>query len=113
MQLSTFSYFLSLAALVSARPAPALAEVESRQDPGFAPGVYFYGAAGAFYEIDFPADNLVHQINQTLSVSSISLSGGATCSFTGIDGSEVSLFGAASASVGPPQQQIYGSCQAH
>ncbi|MCJ1378233.1 hypothetical protein MMC17_001330 [Xylographa soralifera] len=102
---------LPLAALVHCNPIPA--EVKARQDPGFAPGVYFYGAAGAFYEINFPADNLGHAINNTLSVSSITLEGGATCFFTGIDGSSTVLVGADTAVVGPPQQQIFGSCQAH
>ncbi|MCJ1229176.1 hypothetical protein MMC12_005841 [Toensbergia leucococca] len=102
---------LPLVSLVHANPMPARNEI--RQNTGFAPGVYFYGAAGAYYEINFPADNVPHHINNTLSVSSITLSGGATCFFTGANGSEVFLFGHASASVGPPQEQISGSCQAH
>ena len=47
-----------------------------------------------------------------LSISYINSEGGASCSFTGIDGSHTTVVGAQTVVVGPPQTQISGSCLA-
>lgn len=48
-----------------------------------------------------------------LSVSHISFLGGAICSFGGVDGSVVTLAfqDITEADVGPPQAQVFGTCQ--
>jgi len=45
-----------------------------------------------------------------LSVSHITSLGGATCGFTGAEGSETTVVGAQTVDVGPPQPQVSGSC---
>ena len=48
--------------------------------------------------------------DNTLSVSQISSSGGAICSFFGADGSDTFLAGEETVDVGPPQVQVSGVC---
>ncbi|MCJ1348153.1 hypothetical protein MMC31_006384, partial [Peltigera leucophlebia] len=45
-----------------------------------------------------------------LSVNSIQCSGGATCTFHGIDGSVTIVVGTHPVVVAPPQTQVSGSC---
>ncbi|MCJ1289022.1 hypothetical protein MMC34_000554 [Xylographa carneopallida] len=94
-----------LAVLVSAAPTPATHE--ARQ---FQAQITFSGAAGASYTLSVPTDGSDFPINNPLSVSSISLAGGASCGFVGIDGSETTVVGADEVAVGPPQVQVSGSC---
>lgn len=47
-----------------------------------------------------------------MSVSKISLEGGASCAIYGAYGSVTNLEGLSSADVGPPQPQVSGACLA-
>ncbi|KAL9011690.1 MAG: hypothetical protein Q9173_003484 [Seirophora scorigena] len=123
MKAFTISTALALlTSLVSA--APAITPHEARQ---FQAQITFIGAAdGVFYQ-SVPTDGSVFSITLSvpatsvpnlipaanpLSVSKIRSEGGATCSFTGIDGSSTVVVGAQTVDVGPPQTQISGSCRA-
>ncbi|KAK2614600.1 hypothetical protein N8I77_001409 [Diaporthe amygdali] len=97
------SIFAALSGLTSAAPA-----AESRQ---FKAVVTFTGAA-ASYTLQVPTDGSLFQTNNDLAVDLISSQGGATCSFFGIDGASVTIVGANSATVAPPQAIESGSCRA-
>ncbi|KKY21352.1 hypothetical protein UCRPC4_g03789 [Phaeomoniella chlamydospora] len=59
----------------------------------------------------FPVDNQVFDVEDTLSVNQIATSGGATCTFWGVDGSTTTVgSGAETVDVGPPQVQKSGIC---
>lgn len=47
-----------------------------------------------------------------LAIDSISSEGGATCGFFGADGADVTIVGANTVTVGPPQPIVNGSCLA-
>ncbi|ROW01206.1 hypothetical protein VSDG_02714 [Cytospora chrysosperma] len=93
----------ALAGLTSAAPA-----TESRQ---FKAVITFTGAA-ASYTLDVPTDGSVFYTNNDLAVDTISSEGGATCGFFGVDGATVTIVGAHTATVGPPQAIVSGSCLA-
>ncbi|POS77141.1 hypothetical protein DHEL01_v204457 [Diaporthe helianthi] len=97
------SIISALAKLTSAAPA-----AESRQ---FQAVITFSGAA-ASYTLNFPTDATIFYTNSDLAVDTISSLGGATCSFTGVDGAAVTIVGAHSATVAPPQAIVSGSCLA-
>ncbi|KAL8936809.1 MAG: hypothetical protein Q9216_004739 [Gyalolechia sp. 2 TL-2023] len=102
-----------LASMASAAPAPAPATPdqapETRQ---FQAQITFFGAHSASFSLSVPTDGSEFSISNPLSVSKIQSLGGATCGFTGIDGSRVVTVGAQTVDVGPPQTQISGSCLA-
>lgn len=50
--------------------------------------------------------------DNNLAVDTISSQGGATCTFFGVDGASVTIVGAHSATVAPPQAIQSGSCLA-
>lgn len=96
-----------LASLASATPAP---KQEARQ---FQAQITFFGAdSDASFSLSVPTDGSEFSIGNPLSVSKIQSLGGATCSFTGVDGSQTVTVGAQTVDVGPPQTQISGSCLA-
>ncbi|KAM0796648.1 hypothetical protein BDR22DRAFT_892966 [Usnea florida] len=98
---------LTLIAFSTAAPHPA--PQHPRQ---FLASISFYGAGPGppFFFQQFPTDDSVHKINNTLSVSQISSPGGAACTFFGVDGSNTFLFGEQTVDVGPPQAQVSGVC---
>ncbi|KAL8939087.1 MAG: hypothetical protein Q9211_002900 [Gyalolechia sp. 1 TL-2023] len=101
-----------LASLASAAPAPTTPHraPETRQ---FQAQITFFGAdPDAFFSLSVPTDGSAFPINNPLSVSKIRSLGGATCGFTGVDGTRVVVVGAQTVDVGPPQAQISGSCLA-
>ncbi|KAK7748669.1 hypothetical protein SLS53_000690 [Cytospora paraplurivora] len=89
--------------LTSAAPA-----AESRQ---FKAVITFTGAA-ASYTLNVPTDGSVFNTDNDLAVDTITSLGGATCGFTGVDGASVTIVGARSATVAPPQAIVSGSCLA-
>ncbi|KAG8161290.1 hypothetical protein KVR01_009554 [Diaporthe batatas] len=97
------SIISALAGLTFAAPA-----AEPRQ---FKAVITFSGAA-ASYTLDVPTDATVFHTNNGLAVDTISSLGGATCSFSGVDGATVTIVGARSAAVAPPQAIVSGSCLA-
>ncbi|KUJ08296.1 uncharacterized protein LY89DRAFT_725197 [Mollisia scopiformis] len=106
MQTFAITTLLALAAASLTSAAPV---AEPRQ---FQAQLTFYGAAGASYSLSVPADASEFYIDNPLSVSKISLEGGASCGIKGIDGSETVVVGANTVDVGPPQTQVSGSCLA-
>ncbi|KAL4893900.1 hypothetical protein BDV59DRAFT_201220 [Aspergillus ambiguus] len=74
--------------------------------------VTFHGAADASYVRSIPADGSTAVLNNDLSISKISGSGGATCTFHGVDGSVTTVNGQETVDVGPPQTQTWGTCTA-
>ncbi|TAQ90944.1 hypothetical protein B7494_g686 [Chlorociboria aeruginascens] len=105
MKTFTISAFAALlAGLTTAAPT-----IESRQ---FEAQITFTGAGGASYTLSVPTDASVFPITDPLAVSFISSLGGATCGFTGIDGSSTVVIGAQTVVVAPPQAQVSGSCLA-
>ncbi|KAL8895462.1 MAG: hypothetical protein Q9207_008164 [Kuettlingeria erythrocarpa] len=93
---------LSLA--ISALSAPIPDKLSARQ--AFVPKLTFIGADYRdYYYIDAPGDGTSVTITNPLSVSSISLGGGALCSAYGVDGSATTLTGTMTVPVGPPQRQ--------
>ncbi|KAL9006194.1 MAG: hypothetical protein Q9188_001073 [Gyalolechia gomerana] len=101
-----------LASLASAAPAPTTPDwaPETRQ---FQAQITFFGAdSDASFSLSVPTDGSEFSISNPLSVSKIQSLGGATCGFTGIDGSRVVTVGAQTVDVGPPQTQVSGSCLA-
>ncbi|KAL5361680.1 hypothetical protein BJX96DRAFT_152553 [Aspergillus floccosus] len=92
----------AIAGLASAGP------VEKRFDVT----VTFHGAADASYTRHIPADGRTVTLNDVLSISKISSTGGATCTFHGVDGSVTTVNGAQTVDVGPPQTQTWGTCTA-
>ncbi|KAL8653768.1 MAG: hypothetical protein Q9210_001904 [Variospora velana] len=129
--MKTFTISAALALLTSlVSAAPATTPHEARQ---FQAQITFIGAADGSFTQSVPTDgslftirpssspasmflqtsvaNLISAANP-LSVSKISSQGGATCGFSGIDGSLTVLVGAQTVDVGPPQTQISGSCRA-
>lgn len=125
------SILSALAGLTSAAPA-----AESRQ---FQAIITFTGAA-ASYTLQVPTDsspfqtskyktsdkpfhlaspacealcsNLVMATDNDLAIDTVSSQGGATCTFFGVDGASVTVVGAHSATVAPPQAIVSGSCLA-
>ncbi|KAI3392070.1 hypothetical protein diail_6299 [Diaporthe ilicicola] len=97
------SILSALSGLTSAAPA-----AESRQ---FKAIITFTGAA-ASYTLQVPTDSSVFQTNNDLAIDTISSEGGATCSFFGVDEASVTVVGAHSATVAPPQAIVSGSCLA-
>ncbi|KAI7779564.1 hypothetical protein LA080_000753 [Diaporthe eres] len=97
------SVLSALAGLTSAAPA-----AESRQ---FKAVITFTGAA-ASYTLNVPTDATLFQTNNDLAIDTISSQGGATCTFFGVDGASVTIVGAHSATVAPPQAIQSGSCLA-
>ena len=117
---------VALAALINAAPAPTARQFQAQ--------ITFEGATSeAFYTLSVPTDGSVFTICKSsrdpsfppqiqlltynnvanpLSVSHISSQGGASCGFTGIDGSETTVVGAQTVDVEPPQAQVSGSCLA-
>ncbi|KAL1862858.1 hypothetical protein Daus18300_008355 [Diaporthe australafricana] len=97
------SILSALAGLTSAAPA-----AESRQ---FQAIITFTGAA-ASYTLQVPTDSSPFQTNNDLAIDTISSQGGATCTFFGINGASVTVVGAHSGTVAPPQAIVSGSCLA-
>ncbi|KAL9020575.1 MAG: hypothetical protein Q9185_002161 [Variospora sp. 1 TL-2023] len=108
--MKTFTISAALALLTSlVSAAPATTQYEARQ---FQAQITFIGAADGVFTQSVPTDGSLFTITNPLSVSKISSQGGATCGFSGIDGSLTVLVGAQTVDVGPPQTQISGSCRA-
>ncbi|KAK7702252.1 hypothetical protein SLS64_009830 [Diaporthe eres] len=98
------SVLSALAGLTSAAPA-----AEPRQ---FKAVITFTGAA-ASYTLNVPTDATLFQTtDNNLAIDTISSQGGATCTFFGVDGASVTIVGAHSATVAPPQAIQSGSCLA-
>ncbi|KKY35245.1 hypothetical protein UCDDA912_g04790 [Diaporthe ampelina] len=97
------SILSALAGLTSAAPA-----AEPRQ---FEAVITFTGAA-ASYTLNVPTDATLFQTNNNLAVDTIRSEGGASCTFFGVDGARVTIVGANSAAVAPPQAIQSGSCLA-
>ncbi|KAN0071950.1 hypothetical protein V8E54_009679 [Elaphomyces granulatus] len=72
----------------------------------------FYGAAGASFKQQFPADGKIYRITNPLSVSYIQVEGAAICTFYGIDQSVTHVIDGQVVPVGPPQTQVFGTCTA-
>ncbi|KAN0071951.1 hypothetical protein V8E54_009680 [Elaphomyces granulatus] len=70
----------------------------------------FYGAAGASFTQQIPADGQTYPITNPLSISYIGIDGGALCRFFGIDGRITTVVGPQIVPVGPPQTQIAANC---
>ncbi|KAI4243246.1 MAG: hypothetical protein L6R40_003614 [Gallowayella cf. fulva] len=86
----------------------ATSKLEPRQ--AFRPSLTFQGARYQdVYYIDAPGDGTPVTITNPLSVSYISLGGGALCEIRGAEGSVTTLTGSQfQVPVGPPQRQIRG-----
>lgn len=140
MKFSTISAALALLA-TSALASPVPADAPSKRQfeaqitfQGAPPDVAFYTLSfptdGSFVPIckppllfsipcfrftsNFPCHTHaeLYMADNPLSISHIKSSGGATCTFNGIDGSRTTVVGAQTVDVGPPQTQTGGSCRA-
>ncbi|KAL2807705.1 hypothetical protein BJX63DRAFT_62574 [Aspergillus granulosus] len=94
----------TLAALTSITSA---SPIEERAHLAY---ITFYGAADAFFSLDFPTDGSPVQITDVLSISKITSTSDAVCHFKGVDGSFTQVVGQQTVDVGPPQTQVWGSC---
>ncbi|GES58903.1 hypothetical protein ATEIFO6365_0003018600 [Aspergillus terreus] len=90
----------------------ALAGVASAGPVVFDVTVTFHGAADASYTRYIPADGSTVILNDALSISKISSTGRATCTFHGVDGSVTTVNDGQTVDVGPPQTQTWGTCTA-
>ncbi|KAF7593582.1 hypothetical protein BBP40_011202 [Aspergillus hancockii] len=73
--------------------------------------ITFIGAADAQFTQDFPTDGSGTSITNPLSISHISSStDGVSCVFNGIDHSVTAVSGVQTVDVGPPQTQVWGTC---
>ncbi|KAL8909402.1 MAG: hypothetical protein Q9207_000237 [Kuettlingeria erythrocarpa] len=106
MKVFTISTAIALMASLAAA-APAATQPEARQ---VLITIAFIGAAdGVFYQTEL-ADGSSFGVYNPLSISHIQVLGGATCTFTGIDGSVTTVTGDSTVDVGRPQTQIQGTC---
>ncbi|KAE8395208.1 hypothetical protein BDV23DRAFT_168812 [Aspergillus alliaceus] len=75
--------------------------------------ITFIGAADAQFTQDFPTDGTGTAITNPLSISHIASStDGVSCVFNGIDNSVTYVSDAETVDVGPPQTQVWGTCNA-
>ncbi|KAJ5645266.1 hypothetical protein N7507_011277 [Penicillium longicatenatum] len=74
--------------------------------------VVFIGAANAEFTQTFPVNGQAMQITNVLSISHIELNTASVmCTFHGIDNGVTTVSGNELVDVGPPQTQVWGSCQ--
>ncbi|MCJ1456513.1 hypothetical protein MMC28_006874 [Mycoblastus sanguinarius] len=110
MKTFTISAALALlAALGQAAPAPS--QAKGRQ---FEVQLTFTGAGPnpPIFTLAEPADGSIFEVDNALSVSTITSAGGAVCTIYGADGSATTIVGSQTVNVGPPQTQVSGACSA-
>ncbi|PYH96566.1 hypothetical protein BO71DRAFT_482002 [Aspergillus ellipticus CBS 707.79] len=77
----------------------------------FEVAITFTGADGAYYNQHFPTDDNSHPITNSMVVYNISSAGGGFCTFGGVNGTDVVVFGPETVAVDPPQAMSWGDCQ--